>query len=348
MGQEHVRNIALIQGAEVAAYADPDTGMLEAMARLAPNAGAFTDYREMLSADLCDAYVIAGPNDLHHPMLMASLPSNKPILCEKPLCTTIDDCHEVLSLAEARDAPVWVAMEYRFMPAAQQLIERVHRGVTGTPRMFAIREHRFPFLEKVDNWNRFSDRTGGTMIEKCCHFWDLMRLVLQSDPVRLYASAAMDVNHVDERYEGRMPDIIDNGFVVVDFANGTRGMLDLCMFAEGSHWQEVLTVTGDAARIEARIPGPPRFSAPERSHHAEIVTADRASRREKVEIVETDQTILDAGDHHGSTYYQHLRFFELVRSGGGTPEVTMEDGLWSVMMGEAAERSAREGRAIEL
>ena len=85
-----------------------------------------------------------------------------------------------------------------------------------------------------------------------------MRFTLNSDPVRVYASGAIDVNHLDERYDGRTPDIIDNAFVTVDFASGARGLLDLCMFAEGSYWQEEISVTGEKARVEAKIPGPSR------------------------------------------------------------------------------------------
>jgi myo-inositol 2-dehydrogenase/D-chiro-inositol 1-dehydrogenase len=186
------------------------------------------------------------------------------------------------------------------------------------------------------------------MVEKCCHFWDLMRLVLESDPVRIYCSGAMDVNHQDETYDGRKPDIIDNAYAIVDFESGARGMLDLCMFAEGSYWQELLTVTGEKARIEARVPGPARFSADTKERHSEICISDRTTLREEVFEVEVDPSILQAGDHHGSTYYQHLKFIELVRSGHGTPEVSLRDGLWSVVVGEAAEESARSGQAIEL
>ena len=86
-----------------------------------------------------------------------------------------------------------------------------------------------------------------------------MRLTLQSNQVRVYASAGVDVNHLDEVYDGQTPDIIDNAFVVVDFENGARGMLDLCMLAEGSYWQERIAVTGEKAQLEALIPGPARF-----------------------------------------------------------------------------------------
>ena len=100
--------------------------------------------------------------------------------------------------------------------------------------MVAIREHRFPFLTKVDDWNRFSANTGGTLVEKCCHFFDLMNLILRNAPWRVMASGAQDVNHLDERYDGRTPDILDNAFVIVDYPSGARALLDLCMFAEAT------------------------------------------------------------------------------------------------------------------
>jgi myo-inositol 2-dehydrogenase/D-chiro-inositol 1-dehydrogenase len=348
MAQEHMRNIALIDGACVSAFADPDEGMRSSAAQLVPDAREFSDYKEMLSADLCDVYMVASPNYLHHAAMLDLLPTGKPILCEKPVCTTSTDARDLLRRSEGRAAPVWVAMEYRYMPPAQRLLAELRAGRVGTPQMFAIREHRFPFLTKVGGWNRFSTQTGGTMVEKCCHFWDLMRLVLESDPVRIYCSGAMDVNHQDETYDGRKPDIIDNAYAIVDFESGARGMLDLCMFAEGSYWQELLTVTGEKARIEARVPGPARFSADKKERHSEICISDRTTLREEVFEVEVDPSILQAGDHHGSTYYQHLKFIELVRSGHGTPEVSLRDGLWSVVVGEAAEESARSGQAIEL
>ncbi|MCB2144757.1 MAG: Gfo/Idh/MocA family oxidoreductase, partial [Rhodobacteraceae bacterium] len=234
MGQEHIRNIALLDGAELAALADPDEGMRRAaLAQQGGTARAFADWREMVSTDSCDVYVVASPNDAHHATLLELLPANKPILCEKPMCTTVAGCREVVAASARRAAPLWIAMEYRYMPPVQRLMAEVRAGTAGPPVMMSIREHRFPFLEKVGDWNRFSARTGGTLVEKCCHFWDLMRLVLQSDPIRVHASGAMDVNHRDERYDGRMPDIIDNAFVTVDFASGARGMLDLAMFAEG-------------------------------------------------------------------------------------------------------------------
>ncbi|MXU64780.1 Gfo/Idh/MocA family protein [Oceanomicrobium pacificus] len=348
MGQEHIRNIALLEGATISAVSDPDPGMRSAARHLAGGADAFSDHRALLSADVCDAYLIAAPNDLHLPILRDVLATPKPVLVEKPLAIRSEDCRTVIQLAVGRTAPVWVAMEYRYMPPVAQLIADVHRGRVGDARMMAIREHRFPFLSKVGDWNRFNARTGGTMVEKCCHFWDLMRLVLRSDPVRVYASGGADVNHRDESYDGQRPDILDNGFVTLDFANGSRAMLDLCMFGEGSYWQEEVSVTGPLGRIDARVPGPARFSADGEERASEVEFSDRQTKRQEKAVIEVDPRILQAGDHHGSTFYQHQRFADLVRRGDGQPEVGLEDGFWSVLVGEAAEESARTGQAVSL
>ncbi len=70
-------------------------------------------------------------------------------------------------------------------PVATFIADAPH--ATGGIRMLSIREYRFPFLSKVGDWNRFNRNTGGTFVEKCRHFFDLMRLILQLDPVLVLA-----------------------------------------------------------------------------------------------------------------------------------------------------------------
>lgn len=58
----------------------------------------------------------------------------------------------------------------------------------------------------MNNWNRFNVNSGGTLVEKCCHFFDLMRLFAGANPIRVMASGAIDVNHKDEIYDGKVLD----------------------------------------------------------------------------------------------------------------------------------------------
>lgn len=350
MGCEHLRNIALIDDAVVTGFADPLEPMRNTAAQTAMNLGftdarSFVDYREMISADLADVYVVVTPNDTHFDIMQDLFATQKPVLLEKPIATTVEQAWALAAHESTRAAPIWVAMEYRYMPPVARLIREAHKGTAGNLKMFSITEHRFPFLVKADDWNRFSVRTGGTLVEKCCHFFDLMRLVTQSEPTRIYASGAQDVNHLDERYDGRVPDILDNAMVIVDFANGMRASLDLCMFAEGSWWQEHISVTGDAGKVEAFVPGPSRFWPGGAERASEVVISSRADKAPVREQVHVDDAILAAGDHHGSTYYQHQNFARIIRE-GGKPEVTLHDGAMAVEMGAMAHKSIETGLPV--
>ena len=261
MGQEHLRNLALIPGAQVAAVFEPDEGMAGQALALAPGAQRVADVAALLARSDIDALVITSPNHCHAAQLQAVAASRPlPMLCEKPVCTNLADVAALRRLGAASLAPLWVAMEYRYMPPIAALVAAAHQASdTGGSTMLSIREHRYPFLQKVGDWNRFSANTGGTLVEKCCHFFDLMRLLMQADPLRLYASGAMNHNHVDERYGGRQPDILDNAMVVLDFPGQRRALLELCMFADGARYQEEIVVVGPQGKLECKVPGPTRF-----------------------------------------------------------------------------------------
>ncbi len=257
MGIEHIENLAALDGVIVTAVADPHDGSLAAgTAAAGAHVQAFRDHRALLDSGLCDAVVVATPNDTHVDIVADVLATDIHALVEKPLCTTVADCQRIVEL-EAQRSPgaiTWVGLEYRYMPPAAELIRLVHDGGVGTPRMVAMREHRFPFLDKVGGWNRLSARTGGTLVEKTCHFFDLMNVVLRERPWRVMASGGHDVNHLDEVVDGRPADMLDNAFVIVDYPSGARAMLDVCMFAEATHNQEELSVVGSAGKVEALIP----------------------------------------------------------------------------------------------
>ncbi len=348
MGREHIRNIALLPDAHVAAIFEPDPDMLAAAMTLAPGSRPAASVAELLAMDAVDCILIASPNHRHLSQLedIAEL-RPLPVLVEKPLFTDAAD-EKRSAVLKAKLPLVWVAMEYRYMPPVAAFLEQA-ADATGGIRMLTIREHRFPFLTKVGDWNRFNRNTGGTFVEKCCHFFDLMRLILKSDPVRVTASAGQAVNHLDERYEGETPDILDHGYVLIDFASGARAMLELCMFAEGSRYQEELCAVGGNGKIECLVPGPGRFW-PQHLGPApvpQLIVSPRNPPGPQLLEIPVDPQLLAAGDHNGSTYFEHARFVAAVR-GQGKVEVSLQDGWWAVVMGLAAEKSARESRTIEL
>jgi predicted dehydrogenase len=347
MGQEHLRNIALLPESRVAAIFEPDPGMRKAASRTVPDAVMVDSIEALLAVEAVNCLLIASPNYLHRQQLeVIAAIRPLPVLIEKPLFTAPEDAPHIAALRANYPAPIWIAMEYRYMPPVAKLIAEAE-AATGGIRMLTIREHRFPFLEKVGDWNRFNHKTGGTLVEKCCHFFDLMRLILKSDPVRVMASGGQAVNHLDEVYGGKRSDIWDHAYVIVDFASGARAMLELCMFAEGARYQEEISAVGPMGKIECLVPGPGRFWPAHLGDPPvpQIIVSPRNPKGPRTVEIPVDPALLEAGDHNGSTFYQHQKFQRAV-AGLQAVEVTLEDGWWAVAIGLAAQRSARTGEAV--
>lgn len=368
MGIEHIENILALDNTSVTAIADTDAGSRETgAAHAGPNCTAYDDYRDLLADETVDAVVVVTPNFTHIDVMRDVIASGKHVLCEKPLCTTASDCEILIDLAEGYDGVIWVGLEYRYMPAVAALLDQLRHGFVGDVQMVAIREHRFPFLVKVGDWNRFNKYSGGTLVEKTCHYFDLMNLIIGERPTQVFASGGQNVNHLDEVYDGERSDIFDNAFVIVDYPNGVRAMLDLCMFAEATKDQEELSVVGNAGKLDARIPTS--------ELHLGTRTGEGVADIGAVETRPiTNDKIRHTGLHHGASYLEHVDFVEAVRAhrtaraaaieAGKSTEVaiseadaavdalgtlvSLEDGRWSVAIGEAAHRSIAENRPVAL
>ncbi len=355
MGREHIENLQAMGGVQVTALADTDAGSREAA--LASCRGnrpqAFEHHTELLRSGLCDAVVIATPNHTHVDMLRDALavPALH-ILVEKPLVTRMADGQEMMERAAGRDGIVWVAQEYRYMPPVAEMIRIAHEGGVGRMHQVAIREHREPFYPKVGDWNRFSANTGGTLVEKCCHYFNLMDLILREKPLRVFASGGQRVNHLDESYGGpdgpRTPDILDSAYVIIEYPSGARAMLDLCMFAEGSTDNEHLVIVGDEGKLESLLPSLTlRHSRREdwgrRNAWGQLSGTGKGVNVRRV----WDTNIKYAGAHFGASYIEHQHFAAAIRD-GRPAEIPLEEGLRAVATGLAAHKSIDEGRVVAL
>ena len=99
MGQEHLRNIVLLSGVEIAVVFEPDPGMAGITRILAPQARMVTDIEDVFATPGLDAVLITSPNHCHAAQIaMVVARSPVPILVEKPVC---------VSVAEARALRRW-------------------------------------------------------------------------------------------------------------------------------------------------------------------------------------------------------------------------------------------------
>ncbi|GAB5492362.1 MAG: inositol 2-dehydrogenase [Phototrophicaceae bacterium] len=289
-----------------------------------------------------DAVIICTPNYTHLEVLEVVAKSGKHILLEKPIATTVADALEITKIAESYSAVFQIGLQYRYKSISVEAIhEALERKTIGDIKLISMQEHRIPFLDKVNQWNKFSKFSGDTLIEKCCHYFDLLNLFAQSKPVSVFASGSMAVNFTEFEYNGEKSDILDNAFVIIDYENGVRANFSLCMFAP--MFYEELVVCGDEGRLRAWeqkdfMPGGDLKS------HLEILCGEnKPSRR----IEPGYPTWIEDSGHNGATFFEHVYFIDNIE-GKPTTTASAREGLWSVIVAAAAQESIKRGSVVNI
>ncbi|MEO1045486.1 MAG: Gfo/Idh/MocA family oxidoreductase [Pseudomonadota bacterium] len=348
MGLEHLRVTALEGRARVIGLHDPHEPSLAAAQRLHDSLGEETalavyDSPEAAANDpAVDLVIIATPNHSHWPVLQQVLPAGKPVLLEKPMATTLDDALAMLRAAECHQEPFLLGLQYRYKALYAEALDRLADPITiGNLKTLHIAEYRPPFLDKVGQWNKFNHSSGGTLVEKCCHYFDLMHRITAAPPERVFASGSQAVNFRDFARDGHAGDMIDNADVLIDYANGVRGGFTLNMLT--ADFREELVVTGDSGQLRggehADPNGDDRFR-----NHITIVQGD-AGRR--VDIQPGYPRWIEQSGHGGASWHLHRRLIDAL-DGKATNLATAREGFWAFLVGAAAQQSIASGEPVEI
>lgn len=287
-----------------------------------------------------DGLIIATPNYTHLDVLRVAAKSGKHIFLEKPMATTVPDAYEILKISQKYPAVLQIGLQYRYKAMYVEAIhEAQERKSLGDIKMISILEHRFPFLDKVNQWNKFSKYSGGTLVEKCCHYFDLLNLFAQARPKKVFGTGSMAVAFTEFEYEGQKSDILDNAFVTVEYANGVQASFNLCMFAP-VYYEEIILV-GDQGRLKA-YDEEPLYPSEQPSHYLEVALGvDKPSRFS----TPCYPTMISKSGHSGATFYEHVNLIDNL-DGKETNTATVEEGFWAVVVGAAAEESVKTGQPV--
>jgi myo-inositol 2-dehydrogenase / D-chiro-inositol 1-dehydrogenase len=135
MGADHVTTLHRhVSGAEVTLVADIDKGRAASVAGAVPGARATDDAYALIADPDVDAVVIASHDTTHAGLSIAAVRAGKPVLCEKPLAPTLDECLRVVR-EERQAGGQLIALGFmrRFDPAYVELKSTLVAGTCGTP-----------------------------------------------------------------------------------------------------------------------------------------------------------------------------------------------------------------------
>lgn len=224
MGRNHVRVWdEVIDGVDLVAVADPDPAALR-RAGQGRRVAAYADAAEMLAAERLDLVSVVAPTSLHLQVTLAALAAGANVLVEKPIAADRREAEAMMAAADDAGRILTVGHIERFNPAIRELRRRLAAGELG--RVFQVNATRLgPFPARI--------RDVGVVVDLAPHDLDIMRYLLDSDPVRLYAETERRI-HTDHE------DLLVG---VMKFANGAIGVLDINWLTPTK--KRTLSVTGE-------------------------------------------------------------------------------------------------------
>ena len=348
IGMEHTRTTMLEGRGAIHGVYDPNPRSVEATEQVFQDLDpqgrlvVYDTLQEACNDPAADGLIIASPNFTHIEVVREAVKSGKHILLEKPMATNIADAYEMVQFARDYPAVFQIGLQYRHKSIMVEAIHEVfERRSLGQIHTVSISEQRVPFLDKVNQWNKFARYSGGTLVEKCCHYFDLINMFAGARPRRVMGSGSAAVNFLDFEYQGQKSDILDNAFVIIEYDNGVRACFSLCMFAP--MFYEELVLCGDGGRLHAWERQDFRDSTRLKTH-MEVLCGENKPIR--VSQPAYPFYIEDLG-HHGSTYFEHVNFIDQI-DGKPTNSATVDEGFWSIVVGVAAEQAVQSGEIVEI
>ena len=347
IGQEHMYVATLLGRARVHGIYD---SQVQSMDSAEKNFKDYSDQSLIRYADLAsacsdpevDALMICTPNYTHADVLKVAMRSGKPIFLEKPMATTLVDADAIVKANDAYPSFIQIGLQYRYKA---QYIEAFHevqqRTSVGVVKTISMSEYRPPFLDKVGQWNKFNQYSGGTLVEKCCHYFDLINLLADAMPVRVYASGGQAVNFLDFQKDGVPADIDDHAFVIIDYANGVRANFTLNMFCHD--FTEELVITGDRGRLVANE----LFNVHQQQPSKATIALEKGEWGASKQTDVTYAREIEKSGHHGATYYEHVAFVDQL-DGKACESATPVQGLWSMIVASAAQHSIKTQQVVDI
>lgn len=345
-GCEHIRVTHIEGRAEIHGVYDPNPGSIglakKTFEQVAPGQElvVYDSLEAACNDPVADGLIISTPNNTHLDVLKVAVKSGKHIFMEKPMATTVGDAYEIVKIAETYPSVLQIGLQYRYKAMYVEAIhEALERRSLGDIKMINILEHRIPFLDKVNQWNKFSKFSGGTLVEKCCHYFDLLNMFAQAKPKIVMGTGSMALNFTEFEYNGERSDILDNALINVVYENGVQASFNLCMFAP-MFYEEIILV-GDQGRLKAYEENNFLPTGRPENYLELTLGVDKPSR------VSTPcyPTLIQESGHSGATFFEHINLIDNLE-GKDTNSATVEEGFWSVVVGAAAEEAVKTGQRV--
>ena len=204
--------------ATIVAVASPTPAHAETFARRHDIARVYTDYRELLRDPSVEMIWVTTPNDLHAPITIEAARAGKHVVCEKPLCLTLEEAEAMIDACAKAGVLLLYAEELFFAPKYVKAKQMADEGAFG--RVHLVKQGEKHSGPHADWFWDVARSGGGALMDLGCHgiafcWWFLGKPAVRS----VYAQLSTQVH--GERTQGD-----DEAVTIIEFDGGAIGVVE--------------------------------------------------------------------------------------------------------------------------
>lgn len=290
---------------------------------------ATNDYHKLLEMKEIDVISLGVPNDKHCEITVAAAKAGKHVICEKPLCVTLEEADEMIDACKKAGVLLLYAEELLFAPKYVRAKMLIAEGAIGEPFLAKqSEEHPGPHMPWFWDVNHSG---GGVLLDMGCHSIEYTRWVLGKPKVKS-VTAFMGTYVHKNRTRGE-----DHAYCIVEYENDKIAMIE-DSWAKGGGVDDRCEIYGNKGHTRADL-----------LRGSSLLTYSEEGYGYAVEKAGTTKgytfTMFEEIWNYG--FPQEMQHFVNCISGKEAPLETGEDGREVLKIIYAAYQSAGEGRKIE-
>lgn len=325
----HIPNLLRIQGAKITALCDSDPVACRAASALAPSAAIFADAGDLIGSGSADALIISLPSHVHADAAVAGFRAGVHIYLEKPIASRLDDARRIVDAWRESDRVGMIGHSYRFNPLVRRLRHLIASGSIGA--VTSVRTTYVTPAPPSGSWRRSQASGGGALLDLGVHHVDLLRFVLDCDVESVSAQIESSFSDHDFAILKVWTTTSVAAEINVSFGTGFRDRVEFygetgVLWIDRAHAVDVGQSPtpgkiGMLSKIGAVLPSRARL-------------AYRASRRRST--------------FHEPSFALAMAAFIQAAATGMATKPDLDDGLASLAVVDAAERSSALGKPVQV
>lgn len=175
-----------------------------AAGRPAPAVFAPDELERMIAEQRVDRVVVCARDDLHAELIVRSLDAGADVVVEKPLTIDGPSAAAIEDAIERTGREVVITFNYRYSPRNSALRQVIQDGTIGQVTSIDFSwvldtKHGADYFRR---WHREKEHSGGLLVHKASHHFDLVNWWIRSSPRRVFASGGLRF-YGDENAAGR-------------------------------------------------------------------------------------------------------------------------------------------------